>query len=58
MMLNIELVFSKKENQDRAKDTKAKMLTTIQNQGRMLSKAPFGYRNITVKKGHKEVVLD
>lgn len=58
MMLSFEFIFSKKENQDRARDTKVKMTTTVKNHGRHLSKAPFGYKNVTISKSEKTVILD
>lgn len=58
MMLNIQLVFSKKENQDRAKDTKAKMETCIRNHGRSMARAPLGYKNVEISKGKKDVEVD
>lgn len=46
------------DNEDRSKDVKAKMESCINNTGRFLAKAPFGYKNITIKKGHKEIIID
>lgn len=40
-MLHMELGISTKENQDRSKDTKAKMLTCLRTQGRLMARAPM-----------------
>lgn len=57
-LLQLDLSLSKMDNEDRAKDVKEKMNTCIENTGRFLGKAPFGYKNITIKKWHKEIVVD
>lgn len=56
-MLSFELALSKLDNENRAKDTKNKMVTCAKK-GRCLTKAPFGYRNVTIKKGEKTVIID
>lgn len=57
-LLQLDLSLSKMDNEDRAKDISDKMTTCINNTGRFLGKAPFWYKNITIKKWHKEIVLD
>jgi len=57
-MLQLDLSLSKMDNAHRSKEVKEKMTSCINNTGRFLGKAPFGYRNITIKKGHKEIVVD
>ncbi|MDD3144753.1 MAG: recombinase family protein [Candidatus Gracilibacteria bacterium] len=57
-LLQLDLSLSKMDNEDRSKDVKDKMETCINNTGRFLGKAPFGYKNITIKKGHKEIEID
>lgn len=54
-LLQLDLSLSKMDNEDRSKDVKEKMQTCINNTKRFLGKAPFGYNNITIKKGHKEI---
>lgn len=46
------------DNEDRSKDVKDKMETCIKNTKRFLSKAPYWYKNITIKKWHKDIILD
>lgn len=46
------------DNDHRSKDVKEKMLTCINNTKRFLGKAPFGYKNVTLKKGHKEIIVN
>jgi len=57
-LLQLDLSLSKMDNEDRGKDTKDKMETCMKNTGRFLAKAPFWYRNITVKKWHKSIIID
>lgn len=57
-LLQLDLSLSKMDNEDRAKDIKEKMLTCINNTGRFLWKAPFGYKNITIKKWFKDIVIN
>jgi S-adenosylmethionine synthetase len=38
------------DNAHRSKDIKDKMTTCINNTGRFLWKAPFGYKNVTIRK--------
>lgn len=57
-LLQLDLSLSKMDNAHRSKDVKEKMITCMNNTGRFLGKAPFGYRNVTIKKGHKEIVVD
>lgn len=49
-LLQLDLSLSKMDNAHRSKDVKEKMTTCINNTKRFLAKAPFGYKNITVKK--------
>lgn len=57
-LLQLDLSLSKMDNAHRSKDVKDKMTTCINNTKRFLAKAPFGYKNITVKKWHKEIVVN
>jgi len=57
-LLQLDLSLSKMDNDHRSKDVKEKMLTCINNTKRFLWKAPFGYKNITLKKWHKEIVVN
>lgn len=57
-LLQLDLSLSKMDNEDRAKDTRDKMLTCMNNTGRFLWLAPFGYKNITINKWHKEIIID
>ena len=57
-LLQLDLSLSKMDNEDRSKDVKEKMHSCIKNTGRFLGKAPFWYRNVTIKKWHKEIHLD
>lgn len=57
-LLQLDLSLSKMDNEDRSKDVQDKMITCINNTGRFLWKAPFGYKNITIKKWHKEIIVD
>lgn len=56
-LLQLDLSLSKMDNEDRAKDTRDKMLTCVRN-GKCMTKVPFGYKNITIRKGHKDVIVD
>ena len=56
--LQFDLSLSKMDNEDRAKDIKDKMSTCINNTGRFLWKAPFWYKNITIRKWHKDIIID
>lgn len=57
-LLQLDLSLSKMDNAHRSKDVKEKMQTCINNTRRFLRKAPFGYRNITIKKWHKDIIVD
>lgn len=57
-LLQLDLSLSKMDNEDRAKDIKDKMNSCIENTWRFLWKAPFWYKNITIKKWHKEIIVD
>lgn len=53
-LLQLDLSLSKMDNEDRSADIKSKMLTCAKR-WQCLIKAPFWYKNITIKKGHKSV---
>lgn len=57
-LLQLDLSLSKMDNEDRSKDVKEKMISCTENTGRFLAKAPFGYRNVTISKGHKTIEVD
>lgn len=57
-LLQLDLSLSKMDNEDRAKDIKDKMASCINNTGRFLWKAPFWYKNITIRKWHKDIIVD
>lgn len=57
-LLQLDLSLSKMDNEDRGKDVKDKMQTCINNTKRFLWKAPFWYANITIKKWHKDIIVD
>jgi site-specific DNA recombinase len=57
-LLQLDLSLSKMDNEDRSKDVKDKMQTCINNTKRFLGKAPYWYDNITIKKWHKEIVIN
>lgn len=57
-LLQLDLSLSKMDNAHRSKDVKEKMQTCINNTRRFLRKAPFWYRNITIKKWHKDIIVD
>lgn len=57
-LLQLDLSLSKMDNEDRSKDVKDKMQTCVNNTWRFLWKAPFWYKNITIKKWHKEIEID
>ncbi len=56
-LLQLDLSLSKMDNEDRAKDTRDKMLSCVRN-GKCMTKVPFGYKNITIRKWHKDVIVD
>jgi len=56
-LLQLDLSLSKMDNEDRAKDIKDKMITVFKK-GQWLWKAPIGYLNIILKKGHKDIIID
>lgn len=56
-LLQLDLSLSKMDNEDRAKDIKDKMITAFKR-GQWMWKAPIWYKNITIKKGHKDIVID
>lgn len=56
-LLTLDLSLSKMDNEDRGKDTKDKMITAFKKGGWMW-KAPIGYKNVVIRKGHHEVHID
>ena len=57
-LLQLDLSLSKMDNEDRSKDVKEKMETCINNTNRYLGKAPYWYKNITIKKWLKDIIID
>ena len=57
-LLQLDFSLSKMDNAHRSKDIKDKMQSCVKNHKRFLGCAPFGYKNITIKKGHKDIVVD
>ena len=55
-LLQLDLSLSKMDNEDRAKDIKDKMITCLKK-GKWVTQAPDGYRNITLRKGHKDIEI-
>lgn len=56
-LLQLDLSLSKMDNEDRAKDTKDKMITAFKK-WQWLAKAPPWYKNITIKKWHKAIEIN
>ena len=56
-LLQFDLSLSKMDNEDRAKDTKDKMITAFKKGGWMW-KAPIWYKNVVIRKGHHEVHMN
>ena len=57
-LLQLDLSLSKMDNEDRSKDVREKMETCVKNTWRFLGQAPFWYKNITIKKWHKDIIVD
>lgn len=57
-LLQLDLSLSKMDNEDRSKDVKDKMSSCTEKTWRFLGKAPFWYKNVTIKKWHKEIHID
>ena len=57
-LLQLDLSLSKMDNAHRSKEIKDKMLTCTNNTKRFLWRAPFWYNNVTVKKWHKDIVVN
>ena len=55
--LQFDLALSKMDNEDRAKDIKAKMITCLKK-GQWVSMAPDGYKNVIIRKWHKDIIID
>lgn len=56
-LLLLDLWLSKMDNEDRAKDVKDKMITALKK-GHWMWRAPIWYKNIIIRKGHHEVIID
>lgn len=56
-LLQLDLSLSKMDNEDRSKDVKDKMITAFKR-WQWVWKAPIWYKNITIKKGHKDIIID
>ncbi len=57
-LLQLDLSLSKMDNEDRSKDVKDKMSSFVNNKKRFPWKAPFWYKNITIKKWVKDIIID
>lgn len=57
-LLQLDLSLSKMDNAHRSKEIREKMITCTNNTKRFLWKAPFGYDNVTVKKWHKDIIVN
>lgn len=57
-LLQLDLSLSKMDNEDRSLDVKNKMASCTQRTWRFLAKAPYGYKNVTLKKWHKVIEVD
>lgn len=57
-LIQLDLSLSKMDNEDRSKDVRDKMNSFVKNKKRFPWKAPFWYKNITIKKGHKDIILE
>lgn len=55
--LQFDLSLWKMDNEDRGIDVNAKMITAFQKWKRMW-KAPIWYKNRTIRKGHKDIIVD
>lgn len=57
-LLQLDLSLSKMDNAHRSKEISEKMLTCTTNTKRFLWRAPFWYKNVTLKKWYKDIVID
>ena len=57
-LLQLDLSLSKMDNAHRSKEIREKMITCANNTKRFLWKAPFWYRNVTLNKWHKDIVIE
>lgn len=57
-MLWLNLGISKLDNENRSKSVSTNMLSCIKKYKRFLWKVPFGYKNITIKKWHKDIIVN
>jgi len=57
-LLQLDLSLSKMDNAHRSKEIREKMITCTNNTKRFLWRAPFGYRNVTLKKWHKDIIIE
>ena len=57
-LLQLDLSLSKMDNAHRSKEIREKMQTCTNNTKRFLWRAPFWYRNITLKKWYKDIIIE
>lgn len=57
-LLQLDLSLSKMDNAHRSKEIKEKMITCTNNTKRFLWRAPFWYNNVTLKKWHKDIIVN
>ncbi len=55
LSLELFLMLGKKENKDRAEDTKKKMLHAAENKFKVMNKVPFWYENYRIRKWETDV---
>jgi len=57
-LLQLDLSLSKMDNAHRSKEIREKMITCTNNTKRFLWRAPFWYSNVTLKKWHKDIIVN
>lgn len=57
-LLQLDLSLSKMDNAHRSKEIREKMITCTNNTKRFLWRAPFWYNNVTLKKWHKDIIVN
>lgn len=57
-LLQLDLSLSKMDNENRSKEVKEKMLTHIERTGKFPWKAPYWYKNITINKFKRDIIID
>lgn len=57
-LLQLDLSLSKMDNAHRSKEIREKMQTCTNNTKRFLWRAPFWYRNVTLKKWYKDIIIE